>query len=611
MKIGANYLGEGRCEFCVWSPSADSVELEIVYPVEKTYSLEPVDGGYWKLIIEGVFPGARYFYRVSGFHITPDPASFSQPEGVHECSEVIELDFFRWNDMDFSTPPADKLVIYELHTGTFTDEGTFDAIIPHLDSLKDLGVNAIELMPVTEFAGKRNWGYDTVYPFAVHNIYGGAASLQNLVNHAHKRGICIFLDVIYNHIGPEGNYFPYYAPYFTKKYKCPWGKALNFDDENSMGVRNYFLENVRFWFEKFHIDGLRLDAVHQIYDSSNSHILAEISRLTESISQSSYKRYLIAESDLNNPKLVMPVKKGGYGLDMQWLDDFHHSLHTLFLDNKIAYFQDYGGFSHLSKAYTEGFVYSGQFSQFRGHNHGKSSKHISSERFVVFNENHDQAGNRLNGERLSTLLPFEAYKLNAAITLLSPYIPMLFMGEEYFEDNPFLFFVDFSDPQIRTNVVKGRNREFARFWKKEPPDPLSEKTFLASKLDLSKRNFGRHKNILEFYKYLLKLRREIPSLYHLEKKAVKTGFCENTRLFWVSRRSKASETFAIYNLSAVSQTVEFNPAKFKIGRGDWVKLIESADEKWGGNGAELPDKITSKFNIELKPFSFALYELRM
>ncbi len=377
------------------------------------------------------------------------------------------------------------MIMYELHAGTFIPEGTFDAVIPGLDHLKDLGINATDIMPVAQFPGERNWGYDGVYPFAVQNSYGGPDGLKRIVNECHTKGIAVILDVIYNHLGPEGNYLRDYGPYFTDRYKTPWGQAINFDGPYSNEVRNFFIENALSWLKNYHIEGLRIDAIHGIYDMSAQPFLPELAERVEEFSQQEGRKfYLIAESDLNNSYALRPRDSGGSGLDALWCDDFHHALHTLLTGETDGYYVDFGKIGHLVKSFREGFVYSGQYSAFRKRNHGNSSADIPPDRFVVFSQNHDQTGNRLKGERLSSLVSFESLKLAAGVVLLSPYIPLIFMGEEYGETAPFLFFISHSDPELIKAVRQGRKDEFKTFnWKDEPPDPQDIETFMRSKLD--------------------------------------------------------------------------------------------------------------------------------
>src|SRR3972149_6297876 len=480
------------------------------------------------------------------------------------------------------------MIIYELHTGTFTPEGTFEAIIPRLDELKDTEINALEIMPIAQFPGERNWGYDGVYPFAVQNSYGGPGCFKWLVNECHKRGIAVILDVVYNHLGPEGNYLWDYGPYFTKKYRTPWGDALNFDGAHSNEVRNYFIENALHWFKNYHIDARRLDAIHGIFDMSAKPFLSELAEKVEEFSKTTVKTcYLIAESDLNDSKVTRSREFGGYGIDAQWCDDFHHALHTILTGEKQGYYSDFGEVKHLVKAMREGFVYSGEYSQFRQKNHGNSSKDTPATQFVAFSQNHDQIGNRVLGERLTTLVSFESLKLAAGVVLLSPYIPLLFMGEECGEESPFLYFISHSDTDLIEAVRKGRKNDFRSFhWKDEPPDPQSAGTFLRSKLCWEKRKEGKHAILLDFYRNLIMLRKTNPVFSSPDKENLDICGFERERIM-IMRRWKGS--------CHVSCFFNFNPEDMELNafppEAGWEKLLDSSDAIWNGPGTFLPEII--------------------
>ncbi|MCJ7830813.1 MAG: malto-oligosyltrehalose trehalohydrolase, partial [Desulfobacterales bacterium] len=431
--LGAIYLGEERTSFLVWAPKAHTVTLHILSPDERMVRFEKFPRGYHGAIVENVYPGARYMFRLDDRLERPDPASRSQPVGVHGPSEILDP-HFSWEDSCWTGLPLDRYLFYEIHVGAYTSEGTFDAIIPHLADLKELGITAIELMPLAQFPGDRNWGYDGVYPFAVQHTYGGAQGLKKLVDACHKTGLVVVLDVVYNHLGPEGNYFADYGPYFTDIYQTPWGAPLNFDGAFSDDVRRYFIENALYWITELHLDALRLDAVHAILDFSARPFLQQLAQAVKQRSRQLGRRvHLIAESALNDVRLIRQPDLGGFGLDAQWNDDFHHALHTILTGENDGYYQDFGRFDQLVKAFDDGFVYTGQYSAFRKRSHGNRSAEIPSRRFVVSSQNHDQVGNRMLGERLGALVPFEALKLAAGMVLLSPYLPLLFMGEEYGE----------------------------------------------------------------------------------------------------------------------------------------------------------------------------------
>ncbi len=613
MKIGAIFSEDGSCEFIVWAPFLEKVELEIVQSSgvrHDPFLLVPMEKdklGYWRTVVGDAHPGTLYLYRLDCEKERPDPASYSQPSGVHSPSQVIDHSSFNWGDENWKGIALAEMIIYELHVGTFTEEGTFDAVIPGLDELLDLGVNAIELMPVAQFPGGRNWGYDGVYPYAVQNSYGGADGLKRLVDQCHKKGMAVILDVVYNHLGPEGNYLWDYGPYFTRKYKTPWGEAINYDSAYSDNVKNFFVENAIYWLENYHMDALRLDAVHGIFDMSARHFLMELAESVDKFSREKGRVfYLIAESNLNDARVITPRELGGYGIHSQWSDDLHHSLHTLLTGEDAGYYVDFGNPWHLAKSLKEGFVYTGQHSIFRRRKHGNSTENRQGEQFVVFSQNHDQIGNRMLGERLSALISFEGLKLAAGAVLLSPYIPLLFMGEEYGEESPFLYFVSHSDSELIEAVRKGRAMEFEDFnWSGEPPDPQSEATFLRSRIDWIKRNEGKHKNILDFYKALIGLRKKIPALSVLDKDNIEVREDEKEKTIFMKRwnyRNK-SDVFVVFNFNKSEARLTVTPNK-----GTWKKVLDSSHEKWNGPGALTPETIVDQDEITIKSYSLVLYE---
>lgn len=604
MRIGALYLGKQRCEFTVWAPEANRVELKIVSPPERILPMVKDAKGYWKTIVDGVTHGTAYLYRIDGEKERPDPASSFQPDGVHAPSRVIDHNAFPWDDACWRGIALAETVIYEIHVGTFTPEGRFDAVIPRLSQLKELGINALELMPVMDFPGERNWGYDGVYPFSVHHAYGGPDGLKRLVNASHKAGMAVILDVVYNHLGPEGNYLGDYGPYCTDRYKTPWGEALNFDGVWSNEVRNFFIENALHWFHNYHLDALRLDAVHSITDMSARPFLQELAERVGEASASAGKKFLLfAESDLNDTRVIRPREQGGFGLDAQWCDDFHHALHTLLTGEKNGYYCDFGRMGHLVKSLREGFVYSGGFSPYRGRNHGNLSKERPAEQFIVFAQNHDQVGNRMGGERLAGLVSFEAQKLAAGILLLSPYIPLLFMGEEYGEDNPFHYFVSHSDPALMEAVRRGRRQEFKAFADRgQPVDPTRLETFLASKIVWEKREKGNHRVLLALYRELLRWRRDIPCLARLDKENLDAYGLEGDRVLFLHRWKEADRLFCVFNFSR--KEMDIRPS---LGESDWVRLLDSADNSWNGPGTLLPQRIRGNETLTVRGESFAMF----
>jgi maltooligosyltrehalose trehalohydrolase len=601
--LGATCLADGRCAFCVWAPLSETVQVHVLSPKEQVCSLDREEQGYHRGVLDGVVPGSRYGYRLGGGKERPDPASRFQPEGVHGPSQVLHSDF-SWDDSSWTGIPLEDYLLYELHVGTFTGEGTFEALIPHLDGLKDLGITALELMPVAQFPGDRNWGYDGVHPFAVQNSYGGPGGLKTLVNTCHRKGVAVVLDVVYNHLGPEGNYLREFGPYFTDRYKTPWGSAINFDGPDSDPVRRYFIDNALYWIREFHADALRLDAVHAIFDFSAFPFLEE---LAERVHQEAERRgrriLLIAESALNDTRLIRPPEQGGFGLDAQWNDDFHHALHAVLTGERSGYYQDFGTLHHLAKAFREGFVYSGAYSSFRRRRHGRSSKDIPARRFVVFSQNHDQVGNRRSGERLGVTLSFEALKLSAGCVLVSPYVPLLFMGEEYGEKAPFPYFVSHSDPGLIESVRKGRKEEFAGFsWQGEPRDPQSEETFQSAKLDHPLKNEEPHRTLLEFYKKLIALRRENQALAHLSKETMEVIVLEEELL--LVRRWKGQQEWMVafhFGKKKASRAVP-------LPKGRWTKRLDSSDARWLGPGSLVQEEIGSDREVclGLQPESFLI-----
>ncbi|HKQ07443.1 MAG TPA: malto-oligosyltrehalose trehalohydrolase [Blastocatellia bacterium] len=602
MKPGATYLGNGRCQFVVWGPRLNQVAVKIVSPQPRVIPMRQDDYGYWQATAESVEPGTRYLYQL-GRDERPDPASSHQPEGVHQPSAVIDHRAFEWQDGGWQNVALDELIIYELHVGTFTAEGTFAAIIPRLDDLKRLGVTALEIMPVAQFTGQRNWGYDGVYPYAAQNSYGGPEGLKQLVNACHRAGLAVILDVVYNHLGPEGNYLSCFAPYFTDTYRTPWGNAINFDGPYSHGVRDYFINNALHWLEHYHMDGLRLDATHAILDHGAKHFLEELAEAVAACSRRFGKtHHLIAESDLNDRRVTAAREAGGYGIDAQWCDDFHHALRTLLTGERHGYYEDFGQIVHLAKAYREGFVYSWEYSPYRKRMHGSSSKDLPGRRLVVFSTNHDQIGNRMLGERLSALISFEAQKLAACAVLLSPYVPLLFMGEEYGEQAPFLYFISHEDEALVAAVRQGRKAEFAAFkWAGEPPDPQGLKTFEASILNWESRRHGQQQTMLAFYTALLRLRKTTPALATLDKANLEARVLSK-RLLMLRRWTAESEIVAVMNFAAEPAPVA---ADWPAGR--WEKRLDSADAEWAGPGSAITPTLTAGDEFILQPHSCAVF----
>ena len=606
--LGAHYSGSGKCKFTVWAPNLKNGSVIIITQNKREIQLTKWEKDYWQAEADNVEPGSKYFYKLDYAAETPDPVSNYQPDGVFGPSEVVDHNSFAWSDENWKGTPLHEMIIYEIHVGTFTNEGTFEAIENRLDDLIELGINALELMPVAQFPGDRNWGYDGVFPFAVQNSYGGPQKLKHLINLCHRKNISVILDVVYNHLGPEGNILHEFGPYFTGKYETPWGKAVNFDDEQSDQVRHYFISNAIYWFERYHIDALRLDALHAVFDMSAKHFIRELVEKTAELSERKGRKfYLIGESDLNDVKLIKPIEKEGYGLDAQWCDDFHHSLHALLTKEKSGYYNDFGQISHLVKSFREGFVYSWQYSKYRKKKHGSSSKEIPSHKFVVYSQNHDQVGNRMTGERLPELVSFENLKLAAGVVLFSPYIPMLFMGQEYGEEAPFLYFVSHSDPALISAVREGRKSQFdTSVSQVRVPDPQAVETFLKSKINWGDRNLNSHKTLLEFYKNLIRLRKEIPALYTLNNKNLQIYSIDDKRLLFLHRRHYKSHVICFMNFE--HQDCDFS---CDIPEGKWRRLIDSSEEKWAGKGTTLPSDIDKLERLSITSRTFAAYKLNI
>ncbi len=624
--LGAIPLEDGRCRFRVWASKAKTVEVclpAFAGQAEHTVPLhragEAGERGYFEGIVEKCLHGTRYFYRLDRGSKRPDPASRWQPDGVHKASAVFDWRRFRWTDSTWRGLPIEDYIIYEIHVGCFTREGTFDAVIPRLDELKALGITAVELMPVAQFPGARNWGYDGVHPFAAQNSYGGPEGFQRLVDACHARGLALVLDVVYNHVGPEGNYWGEFAHYFTERYRTPWGPAVNFDAEHSDEVRRFFIESALWWVREMHVDALRLDAVHAIVDNSAYPFLEELGEAVHAeAARLGRQIHLMPESDKNDPRLVRGRARGGYGLDVLWNDDFHHAVHALLTGERSGYYADFGQLGQLAKSCRDGFVYDGQYSRYRGRRHGRSSRDIPAQRFLVFSQNHDQVGNRALGDRLTTILAakdgdalgFEALKLAAATVLLSPFLPLLFMGEEYGEPAPFQYFTNHGDPQLIENVRRGRREEFAAFgWKGEIPDPQDENTFQRSKLNHALRNQRKHRALQNYYAELIRLRKELPALRKLSKDETEV-ICREEENFLMLLRGRAAtkgpgQAAALFHFGTRAAQISV-----PLPAGEWHKRLDSTDTRWGGSGSVLPDALNSsgRFTQEFAARSVTLLE---
>jgi maltooligosyltrehalose trehalohydrolase len=544
-------LGEpdGSVVWRVWAPLSSAVSL-VSFPSgeRRETAMTPEDRGYFSHRRAGVAEGFRYAYQLADGREYPDPASRWQPDGVHRPSAVFFPGAYRWSDAAWRGAARHELVIYELHAGTFTPQGTLEGIIPRLTELRELGVTAVELMPLAQFAGERNWGYDGVYPYAVAQSYGGPRALQRSVDAAHQAGLAVILDVVYNHLGPEGNYLANFGPYFTDRYRTPWGQAVNYDGPESDAVRAFVLHNVRMWVRDFHLDGLRLDAVHSIYDLGARHILAEIQAAAQrEAARAGRQVHVIAESNQNDVRLIRPHRRGGYGLDGVWSDDFHHAVHALLTGERDGYYLDFGGPREVAKALSRVFVYDGCYSRFRRRRHGSRVGATDRTRFVVCIQNHDQVGNRARGDRLSTLVDGAAQRLACGLLLLGPCVPLLFMGEEYGERRPFPFFCSFADAAVVEGVRRGRRREFADLafrWGSEIPDPLDPETFAAAQLTWSWPEGSPQSQLRRLYQDLLAIRRRCGALADRQQATVRLLVRRSGRRVGRTSRSNGGSSVA-------------------------------------------------------------------
>lgn len=574
MRLGATPL-DGACRFEVWAPHAERVEVHL-HADMRDVPLEPCDDGYHVGVVDGVVAGDLYRYRLDGSEPLPDPASRHQPLGVHGPSAVVDPAAWTWTDGDWTGISLADAVLYELHVGTFTAEGTFDGAVPQLHRLDALGVTLIELMPVNAFPGTRNWGYDGVFCSAVQESYGGPAGLARLVDAAHDRGLGVVLDVVHNHVGPEGNVLARYGPYFTERYQTPWGPALNFAGPGSDAVRRYFIDSATSLVEDFHLDGLRLDAVQSIVDPTAYTFVEELTATVHAVGDARGRPVLvIAESSANDPRTVRAPDHGGWGCDAVWNDDVHHSLRVALTGDHGGWYRDYSGAADLATCFERRWVFEGRRSEFRGRRHGRPVDDVDPARFVVYAQNHDQIGNRFDGSRLDVHVDGDRRRLAAATILLSPFTPLLFMGEEYGETAPFPFFVDHGDPGLRHAVREGRAREFADIdWAGTPPDPADPDTFASAVLDPSKAVTEPHRSLLQLHAELIALRRHLPALTSPE---AEQDVNEDAGLVTVRRTLGDAGTILWLNMSADERAPLPPPERA-------VVELDTADLRWGGPG---------------------------
>lgn len=541
----------------VWAPSATSIDLVTDDRARHPLSAEP--GGWWGS--GPLLAGTRYLLSVDGGDPVPDPRSPWQPDGVDGYSATVDHDAFGWTDTRWTGPvPLGSAVFYELHVGTFDPVGTFDGVIAHLAHLRRLGVTHIELMPVNEFPGGRGWGYDGVLLYAPHHAYGGPDGLKRLVDAAHAIGLAVVLDVVYNHLGPSGNHLAKFGPYFTDRYATPWGDAVNLDGPGSDGVRRFFVDNALMWLRDYHVDALRIDAVHALLDASATHLLEQMaSEVGELSARLGRHLQLIAESDLNDPRVVARREVGGYGMDAQWSDDFHHALHSALTGERDGYYADFGHLEHLATALRRAWVYAGDYSPHRDRVHGREPVGIPGYRFLGYLQDHDQIGNRATGDRVAAGVSRGRLLAGAALVACAPFTPMLFMGEEWGATNPFPYFVDHTDPELAAAVRDGRRREFAAFgWDPAAiPDPQDPQTATSAVLDWREPEHGGPAEVLDWWRTLLRLRRERPELTDGRLDRVRVAFDDAAG--WLVLR-RGSVTVAV-NLGSRACAVPVGPGR--------------------------------------------------
>jgi maltooligosyltrehalose trehalohydrolase len=564
--------------FRVWAPAAGRVDLVLG---RRRVPMSAGADGWWSAEVPGARPGTDYAFSLDGGDPLPDPRSPWQPQGVHGASRVVDPGAFAWDDAGWQPPPLASGLVYELHVGTFTPAGTFDGAVERLDHLVDLGVTHVELMPVAQFPGRHGWGYDGVDLFAPHAAYGGPAGLRRLVAACHARGLAVLLDVVYNHLGPAGNYLARFGPYFSSRHVTPWGPAVNLDGPGSDEVRRFFCDNALAWLRDYHADGLRLDAVHALVDTSAVHFLEQLAGEVEALAlRLGRPLVLVAESDLNDPRIVARREAGGYGLDAQWSDDFHHALHAVLTGERGCHYADFGRLADLAKALRSVFVYDGRRSAFRRRRHGRPATGLPGWRFLGYLQNHDQIGNRARGERSSHLLPAGLLKVGAALVLTAPFVPLLFQGEEWGASSPFLYFTDHEDPELARAVSEGRRGEFRELgWEpSEIPDPQAASSFARSRLDWSEPGRSPHRELLDWHRRLVGLRRRC-GLAGGRLDAVQVGFDEEERWLVVER----DPVIVVCNLSEREQRVPL-PER----RAGELLLASGPPPKVGADAVELP-----------------------
>jgi maltooligosyltrehalose trehalohydrolase len=606
--LGATVLGDGRTRFVVWAPRASQVAVEL--DGRRRIALEREAAGYHVGVAPDCPPGTSYRFALDDAALLADPASRFQPEGIFGPSSVVDLGSRPVSDDGYHQRPLTDLVISECHIGTLTPSGTFEGAVEVLDDLVEAGISALEIMPVAQFPGRRNWGYDGVFPFSVQSTYGGPAGLQLLVEECHRRQLAVLLDVVHNHLGPLGAVHDAYGPYFNKRYKTPWGPALNFDGPSSDHVRAYWFESVAQWFVDYHLDGLRLDAIHAIVDTTAIPFVAELSELAAHLaSELGRECWLVAETTDNDQAVVAPREAGGQGMDALWNDDFHHALHVALTGEGGAYYADYQRPGDLAQSIEEAFVLQGQYSVFRGRRHGAPAPAVTPERLVLYAQNHDQIGNRPRGDRLGALVGRDGHRLALAVVMLAPGIPLLFMGDEYGESAPFPFFVDHPDPALAAATKEGRAGLLARMgFSVAPLDESAESSFEAAVLDRSLRKEAGHAELLALTAALSELRASHPALGASRRAGVSASIDGGLLRLVRAGGTTVSPDLVVGLFNLGHDPVAAALADDRSAR--WRLLLDSADPTLGGSGLRLPGVVGPSEPLALGPFGFCCYAAR-
>jgi maltooligosyltrehalose trehalohydrolase len=573
--------------FRVWAPRAHQVAVQIA---GEKLPLQQSSGGWWEAGVEAARPGMDYAYFLDDEDLAlPDPRSPWQPNGVHGPSRILDHSAFPWTDAAWEAPPLSSAIVYELHIGTFTPEGTLDAAQTKLVSLRELGITHVELMPVNSFPGVQGWGYDGVDLFAPHQPYGSPDALKRFVDACHARGLAVLLDVVYNHLGPDGNYLGKFGPYFTAAHHTPWGDAVNLEDRGSHEVRRFFCDNALMWLRDYHFDGLRLDAVHAYMDRSAINFMEQLGAEVHALQAHTGRSYVvIAESDLNDPRFVTAREAGGYGLDAQWSDDFHHALFSVLTGERSGYYADFGSLADLAKSLREVFVYDGRFSRYRDRIQGRPVVNLPASRFLGYSQDHDQVGNRAKGDRLGQIVSLGRAKIAAALELTAPFVPMIFQGEEWAASSPFLFFTNHGE-ELGKLISEGRKKEFAAFgWNPaDIPDPQSPKTFQRSKLNWDERTTAPHAEMLDWYRRLIALRHATPDLTDPDRSRVHVRFSEEAKWLVMERGSVT-----------VAVSIAKNPVTLQVRAGSSIALASSPGMQRSNNSLTLPPDSVAILNRE-------------